>query len=761
VDSYKNITDVLKICFMQDLCVYCNNDTGYYPFYNLTLFNGDTFTDCYKELEGYFLDNDNAYKPCFNTCKTCSKEGNETNNNCIECIDNYILLNDSSNDVLNNCYIECGENYYYFDSLNKYHCTDMKKCPDKYKLIKEKNKCIDNCTKDDVFYFEYNNSCLRECPPNHTEINNICLKVPDTVVDTNIPIINSDTVIDTNLSIINSDTVIDTNLPIINSDIVIGTNSSIINSDTVIDINLPIINSDIVIGTNSSIINSDTVIDTNLPTINSESVVDTNLPIINSDTVIGTNSSIINSDTVIGTNLPTINSDTAIGTNLPTINLDTVIGTNLPTINSESVVDTNLPIINSDTVISTNLPTINSDTVIGANLPTINSDTVSNNILHKINSDTVVDTNLQLINSDSVIDTNIQKIYINEKGECPKDFPYKLQNERECVKECKASDVFKGICIINNKDPIINDIMINKTRNELINHKMDELLKDVISGKKENLITVQGNVIYTLTTSDNQKNTKQKNESTIYLRDCQNKLKDHYNISTNETLLIFKIDIFEHCSDNPIIEYEIYNSKTKEQLDLIYCQDIKIQINIPAKIDEKNEFKYTPSSDYYSDICFPYTTEYETDINLNDRRIEFFVNNLSICELNCDYEGYDSNLEKVACECYVKIKIPFMSKIIFNKDLLKRKFLDIKNLINLTVMKCYSFLFTSEGLLFNIGSYILLAIKFLNIILLIITISLKQQEIPRLKKVQRERRKKLKRKIRRNKRRKIKRIIQI
>ena len=264
--------------------------------------------------------------------------------------------------------------------------------------------------------------------------------------------------------------------------------------------------------------------------------------------------------------------------------------------------------------------------------------------------------------------------------------------------------------------------MINKTRNELINHEMDELLKDVIGGKKENLITVQGNVIYTLTTSDNQKNNKQKNESTIYLGDCENELKGHYNINTNETLLIFKIDIFENCSDNPIIEYEIYKSKTKEKLDLIYCKDTKIQINIPAKIDEKNEFKYNPSSDYYSDICFPYTTEHGTDINLNDRKIEFFDKNLSICELNCDYAGYDSNLEKVACECYVKIKIPFMSEIVFNKDLLKRKFVDIKNLINLNVMKCYSFLFTSEGLLFNIGSFILLAIIFLNIILLIVFI---------------------------------------
>jgi hypothetical protein len=248
---------------------------------------------------------------------------------------------------------------------------------------------------------------------------------------------------------------------------------------------------------------------------------------------------------------------------------------------------------------------------------------------------------------------------------------------------------------------------------------MDELLKVVIDGKKSGLITVQENTLFTLTTSDNQKNYELKNESTIYLGECENKLKEHYNISTNEPLLIFKIDFFEDGSENPTIEYEIYNSKTKEKLDLIYCKDTKIQINIPAKIDEKNEFKYNPESDYYKDICFPYSTEDGTDIILKDRKNEFFDKNLSICETNCDYEGYNSDLGKAICECNVKIKIPLMYEIVLNKDLLKSKFVDIKNNINLKIMNCYNILFTSEGLLYNIGSYIFLIIIFLNIILLI------------------------------------------
>jgi len=54
---------------------------GYYPFYIQTILNIDAFADCYKEFGGYFFDNDNnAYKSCFNSCKTCL-EGWDTDYN--------------------------------------------------------------------------------------------------------------------------------------------------------------------------------------------------------------------------------------------------------------------------------------------------------------------------------------------------------------------------------------------------------------------------------------------------------------------------------------------------------------------------------------------------------------------------------------------------------------------------------------------------------------------------------------------------------
>ena len=115
--------------------------------------------------ENYYLDDDNIYKECYNTCKTCTKAGNETINNCDECINNYIFLNESCVPP-KNCYIDCIF-YFYFNEMNQYVCTESNICPPAYNLlIEQKQKCIDECKKDDEYSFNYNNSCIKECPEN-------------------------------------------------------------------------------------------------------------------------------------------------------------------------------------------------------------------------------------------------------------------------------------------------------------------------------------------------------------------------------------------------------------------------------------------------------------------------------------------------------------------------------------------------------------------------------------------------------------------
>ena len=62
--------------------------------------------------------------------------------------------------------LNCNENYshYYLDSDNNYHSTSSYECPESYKLIKEKNLCIINCSDDTEYKYEFNNTCYKEYP---------------------------------------------------------------------------------------------------------------------------------------------------------------------------------------------------------------------------------------------------------------------------------------------------------------------------------------------------------------------------------------------------------------------------------------------------------------------------------------------------------------------------------------------------------------------------------------------------------------------
>ncbi len=476
--NYNKIINEKKKCI--DECK--NDDTYIYEYNNIcystcpsnTYLKNDNINVCYKEPEGYYLDTDDIYKPCYSLCKSCKKEGNETNNNCNECISSYHLILNPNN--INNCYEKCNY-YYYFDSAGNYHCTSNQNCPEEQsKLITTKSQCIDDCTKDDVYKFEENNICVK--------------------------------------------------------------------------------------------------------------------------------------------------------------------------VKSEN-----------------------------------------------------------------------GKILI-----CPINLP--CEKNSECIETCTAQEFLEKECIINNKNnQTVQDNIIKSIKTEITNGNLNSIISNIKDGDKNDYILQDNDAIYQITSSDNQNNNEYNNISSILLGDCEQKLKDHYKIDKDEPLIIFKIDIKEEGLKIPIIEYEIYNPYNLEKLELDVCKDIKINISIPVSIDEDSLFKYNSSDEYYNDICYSYTTENDTDITVKDRQNEYKENNMSLCESNCDYTYYNSTTKKAICNCKVKNNIGSVSAIKQSKDLLLTSFSNLKNSINLEIMKCYKTLFTKEGLMKNFGSYILLFILFIQIISFFIFIS--------------------------------------
>jgi hypothetical protein len=350
-----------------NLCETCNINNGYFPKINDSL-NIDRFINCYKEIEGYYIDyKEKIFKPCYSKCKTCTESGDDNNHNCLTCNSEYTHREDFINDK--NCYDNCLY-YYYYDSNNIYQCTLNESCPIyENKFIKNKNKCISDCSKDNIYKYGFENECFDKCPKNtksSKENEYIC-----------------------------------------------------------------------------------------------------------------------------------------------------------------------------------------------------------------------------------VLD-------------CPEDLPYEKIIINKCVKNCTTNELIKKLCIINNKNAEKNktnqDNTVINFQKDIENGSMDSDILNLTQGDKKDIVYEESGISIQLTTTENQNNNEYNNKSTIRFGECEDKLKEYYQIEKDLPLLIFKIDVFEEGLLIPKIEYEVYNPLTREKLNLSVCSDIKIDLAIPVSINEDDLYKNDSKSNYYNNV---------------------------------------------------------------------------------------------------------------------------------------------------------------
>ena len=349
----------------------------------------------------------------------------------------------------------------------------------------------------------------------------------------------------------------------------------------------------------------------------------------------------------------------------------------------------------------------------------------NDNYLYKIFSSKGEELSLDICKLNNVSTKIIN--YYSKKGlnraKCPKEYPYYNTINDKCIKYCDIDDFLSKTCLTDNINNENKEKNIKYIKDSMKYYFISPFL-DNITNLGEDIIIEEEGIKYHLTSTSNQNDKIYQNISSIYLGKCENKLKEKYKINSNQSLLIFKVDIDIEGYLAPVVEYEVYHPITKEKLDLSYCDKDQIKISLPVSkdINENDIIKYDPKSEFYNDICSIFTSKFNTDITLKDRQNEFINNNISLCEDSCDFISYDFSLKKVDCECNIKLSIKDLYKIKINKEQLKSKF-DFKKMINIEVVKCYKKLFCKEGILYNIGSYILLSIILFFIIGLIIFIN--------------------------------------
>ena len=292
--------------------------------------------------------------------------------------------------------------------------------------------------------------------------------------------------------------------------------------------------------------------------------------------------------------------------------------------------------------------------------------------------------------------------------ECIEEYPFLIIEDNKCSQNCNCKDFFYDVCIINNINIYSESVIIENIIKGIQEGLINELLNEVINEEKKDIIKIVDETLYQITSSFNQNNKNYENISTIKLGLCEKILKEAYNISENETLIIFKTEKNIQGLLIPLIEFDIFNPFTKEKLNLDYCKNINIDILIPAIINKDILFKYDPNNSYYNNICETYTTEEGLDITLYDRRNEFNSNNMSLCPLNCIYKGYDSEKNISKCHCNVQARIFLFTE--FDKEKFIFQFINAKSATNLGILKCYKNFFSRDGFFKNFGNYLIILI---------------------------------------------------
>ena len=296
---------------------------------------------------------------------------------------------------------------------------------------------------------------------------------------------------------------------------------------------------------------------------------------------------------------------------------------------------------------------------------------------------------------------------------CSFEFPYELIETQNCVKACTIAQRESGKCKIN--------FISKEENNKEIEEKVVENIKEELTNnfdtsevdKGKNILIEQKDSTITITTTENQKNEKSPNLTTIHLGECETKLKDEYHIPENKSLYLLKIDVKQEGLKIPKIVYEVYYPLFGDnliKLNLTACKDSKIEFSIPYILNNDID-KIDPSSEYYNDICYTYTSEDGTDITLLDRKNNFVNNNLTVCEEDCNFNGYNYTLGKANCSCNAQINpINKIGDIVFDKNKLFNSFTNFKNLLNINVLKCYKSIFNLDECKKNYANFILISI---------------------------------------------------
>ena len=350
-----------------------------------------------------------------------------------------------------------------------------------------------------------------------------------------------------------------------------------------------------------------------------------------------------------------------------------------------------------------------------------------------------------------ILKTEYEEEYENEEIE---EKIEKKETEKELIEEIKEIEKeinFEGKGIIEFKEEeltekicFFDELITNLCSNQKISsdqykdtyvHLKNKLLSINLTNNETitNEIIETRNVIFEITTLGSQPINE--NISTISLENCETLLKIVYGISNIEDLIIIKTDTISDDSTSRYVQYEVYNPKTLEKINVSICD--QVEISYPVNLDDDVIELYESLSNsgynlfdendsFYNDICTPYTSQNGIDVPIFDRTdLIKSSENLTLCQENCEYEYYNVTTKKIVCSCNIQnhskinTDLDEINDLFDNATILSHFIIPLKY-SNFLVLKCYKLALSSAAIINNYGSYIMICMVVLFTISMIV-----------------------------------------
>ena len=349
-----------------------------------------------------------------------------------------------------------------------------------------------------------------------------------------------------------------------------------------------------------------------------------------------------------------------------------------------------------------------------------------------------------------------------ENYECPKEYPYLIENKTKCVDNCERDSIFRLLfenkclqfcpdgfsqfrnnetdmwkCLNNSEieqDQCKSQEIYNiSTRTEEItNQLLEQYAKNYMNkyALKESYVTnythYEGTEMkYTIYLYKMERCAEELINKEVFvsfgLEECIYKIKSKLNILEYPVAEI----LFIKRKTIPQIKYFVYDSETHKRLEttdcnltIIFTSGIVDEETVESFLNNNIDL-YNKDDPFFTDICVPYS-ENGRDMPL-EIRFELYFQNYSLCEEGCRFEKINTETHKIECFCETTPKIDMeKAKELFDNPL-SSEIVGFIEKTNLDVFKCYTKAFASNVILDNYAGLIMAGITvfqcFLSIII--------------------------------------------